>query len=192
MPKTGLSPDDLRDKALEVALQQIRVQGVEKVRLAGVAKAMGVSHAALYAYFTDKEALLDAATDRWLTHLEAVVEARLAEMTDPEARLKQWFVQRYVEKRARALADPEPYRAYSLAATTEKVFLRRHIAKMRARLTELLGEAGLGGVAQAQLLQDATQGFNHPALIIAGAAVDRSGDLIHLLDAMIAGIRAAQ
>lgn len=187
MARTGLSPADLRDKALDVALQQIRAVGVEKVRLAAVAKEMGVSHAALYAYFRDKEALLDEATGLWLDHLDRVVTAGLLPLTDPETRLRQWFVLRYQEKRRRALADPEPYRAYSLAGTSGRPFLAVHQTGMLAQIAGLMVAAGLRALPQ--LIVDGTQAFSHPVLIIAQAEQDRSADLEALLDVLIAGIK---
>lgn len=191
MPRTGLSPDELRDKALEVALRMIRAQGADKVRLAAVAKEIGVSHAALYAYFKDKEALLDEATIRWLAHLETVAEAHLTRFADAETRLREWFVVRYVEKRQRALQDPQPYLAYSLAASTRRTFLLAHEAATLARVTLLVSEAGLGDEAQARLVLDATMAFSHPVLIIALAQQDRTADLVRLLDVVIAGLRTA-
>lgn len=192
MARTGLSPADLRDKALDVALQQIRAVGVEKVRLAAVAKEMGVSHAALYAYFRDKEALLDEATGLWLDHLDRVVTEGLAQLTDAKTRLRQWFVLRYQEKRERALTDPEPYRAYSLAGTSGRPFLEVHHATMMRQVTALVTEAGLGGAAEARLLIEGTQLYSHPVLIIALVGQDRTVQLQALLDVLIAGLKCAR
>lgn len=189
MPRTGLSPDEIRDKALEVALRLIRAKGVEQVRLAAVAKEIGVSHAALYAYFTDKEALLDAATALWLAHLDRVVAEDLLAITDPEARLRHWVVRRYAEKRQRALSDPEPYRAYSLAGSLKRPFLVAHLGEMLAQVGGLLQAADLGGAAEARLFLDAVQAFSHPVLIIQQAERDRSAELHRLLDVVISGLR---
>ena len=60
MPRTGLSPEKARQRAVEIAVARIRENGFVKLRLADVAREMGVSHAALYAHFRDKAALLDA------------------------------------------------------------------------------------------------------------------------------------
>jgi AcrR family transcriptional regulator len=190
VPKTGLSPDDLREKALDVALEQMRVHGFEKVRLSAVARAMGVSHAALYAYFTDKEALLDGVTERWLAYLDQRTAAVLAAEDSAEAKLRNWFLLRYAEKRAKALSDPEPYRAYAHAASAEKAFFAGHLAQVLGQLTALLRQAGLGGEAEARLLYDAMIAFNHPAMIIAQARQDRTEDLKTMLDLMMAGLRA--
>lgn len=194
MPRTGLSPEEIRDKALSVALELIRAQGVEQVRLAAVAKAIGVSHAALYAYFKDKEALLDAATALWLDHLDHVVAKALAapaaQALTPEARLRLWTQLRYREKRQRALEDPEPYRAYSLAGDRPRPFLIRHVAALRAEVAGLLTAADLGAEEEARIFLEAIQAYSHPVLIIQGAQTDRQSELQELLDVVIAGLKA--
>ena len=60
MPKTGLSAAEIRDKAIEVTVEQMRRHGFDRVRLVDIAKDLGVSHAALYSHFADRRALLDA------------------------------------------------------------------------------------------------------------------------------------
>ena len=71
MPKTGLTAAEIRDKALDVTIEQIRRYGFDKVRLVDIAKDLGVSHAALYTHFADRGALLDAVSERWLNALES-------------------------------------------------------------------------------------------------------------------------
>ena len=71
MPRTGLTQAELRSAALDAAEAAIRRYGIDKCRLVDVAKQLGVSHAALYKLFRDKNALMDAVSDRWLLDTEA-------------------------------------------------------------------------------------------------------------------------
>ena len=50
MPRTGLTADQIKERAVEAALVRMREVGFEKVRLTEIAKELGVSHAALRAF----------------------------------------------------------------------------------------------------------------------------------------------
>ena len=75
MPRTAASPLQVRGTAIDITLAHIRHHGFEKVRLSEVAREMGLSHAALYAHFADKAALLDAVSERWLDETRAALDA---------------------------------------------------------------------------------------------------------------------
>src|ERR1700722_71584 len=96
MPKTGLTAAEIRDKALEVTVEQMRRHGFDKVRLVDIAKELGVSHAALYSHFADRGALLDAVSERWLKALESSLEAICRKDKDPIAKIHEWFRQSVV------------------------------------------------------------------------------------------------
>jgi AcrR family transcriptional regulator len=70
MPRTGLSHQELKLAVLDAAEATIRRHGIEKSRLVDVAKSVGVNHALLYRLFADKEALMDAVSERWLGHID--------------------------------------------------------------------------------------------------------------------------
>jgi TetR/AcrR family transcriptional repressor of nem operon len=78
-----------RERLLEAAGRQLRERGLEKVAVADVAAAAGLTHGALYAHFSSKEALcteaiarmLDrsagaAARQGWKAYLEAYLSLR--------------------------------------------------------------------------------------------------------------------
>lgn len=189
MPKTLLANDEMRDRALDVALDLMRGQGFEKVRLSKVAKAIGVSHAALYTYFADRAALLDDVIQRWLEEIDEQATKAAARDVQPETKLINWFLARYEDKRKRAKSDPELYRAYNFAVVEHKNSATRHWARMTAQLTSLMREAGLGEEREAMILLDAMQAYNHPALIAAQADKDRTEDIIRLLGLIVTGLK---
>ncbi len=53
MPRTGMTAQQIRAKAIDITLACMRKHGFEKVRLSDVAKDLGVSHPAHYAHFAD-------------------------------------------------------------------------------------------------------------------------------------------
>src|SRR5689334_12255130 len=129
MPRTGLTPAELRTRAIDVALERIRAHGFEKVRLTDVARELGVSHVALYAHFASKEALLDAVLEEWLEETTAALEAVCASSRKPLQKLEQWFLTQYTLKRERALNDRSVYAAFALASSANKPFTGAYLER---------------------------------------------------------------
>src|ERR1700722_17558687 len=141
MPKTGLTAAEIRDKALEVTVEQMRRHGFDKVRLVDIAKELGVSHAALYSHFADRGALLDAVSERWLNALESSLEAICRKDKDPIAKIHEWFQKLYRTKREKVLNDPELYKSFDVAAAERKAFYANHLTRVSGQLTRLVEEA---------------------------------------------------
>src|SRR5580658_7229264 len=98
MPKTGLSPEEIREKAIASALARMRRHGFEKVSLVDVAEDLGLSHAALYSYFVDKAALLDAVSERWLRSIDDELEKIVRRKRDPLLKYHDWCMALYRRK----------------------------------------------------------------------------------------------
>lgn len=192
MPRTGLSPEKARQRAVEIAVARIRENGFVKLRLADVAREMGVSHAALYAHFRDKAALLDAVTESWLIEARARTAAICAGSAPPAERIEDWFVARYRIKSARVRSDPEIFYGFNEATAGERPVIRDYMHRMHQELAGLLGEAGLGGGAEAAMVEEALAGFLHPALISSGPRPEREDALRRLLRVVLAGLAASK
>lgn len=193
MPRTGLSSEDLREKAIDVALDRMRLVGFDKVRLSDVARDVGVSHAALYAHFADKAALLDAVTERWLATVGRTASAVAMSPGEPSARMADWLVTLYQMKRKRALDDPEPHRAFDVAAALDKPFVIAHLASLIGQLTGLFAEAGPAFDGKpdvnANLLYTATAAFHHPTLVAQSAQNDREQQLRQIVERVLLGMQ---
>lgn len=190
MPRTGLSPEAARMRAIDIAVSRIREHGFSKLRLADVAREMGVSHAALYGHFRDKAALLDAVTDSWLADARQRT-ARICEGPGPAvARIEAWFVERYRIKSARVTSDPEIFYGFNEATAGERPVIRDHMALLCTELTGLVEDAGLGGRAEAEMLDEAMTAFLHPSLIGPGPDPDREAALRRLVRVLLAGLSA--
>jgi AcrR family transcriptional regulator len=195
MPKTGMSPAQIRAKAIDIAVEQMRRYGFEKVTLVGIAKELGVSHAALYMHFADKGALLDAVSERWLRLIEATLDPVIHKNTDPIARIHEWFSKLHQIKRERVLKDPELYKSFHAAAKSEKPFYREHLANMRRQLEEMVKRAVSKKKLTKQpvdksvtLLLEATTGFHNPTLVAQHSHEKRENLLRQVLDTVIDGL----
>jgi AcrR family transcriptional regulator len=97
---------DLRAAILEAAVEVIRERGLVGLSLRECARRVGVSHAAPYRHFADKDALLMALAGEGFRELyEAGLEA-MADLKEPRARLDAYGVA-YVRF---AIARPEHFR----------------------------------------------------------------------------------
>jgi AcrR family transcriptional regulator len=189
MPRTGLSATELKTRAIEVALEHIRAHGFDKVRLTDVARDLGISHAALYAHFANKETLLDAVLEQWLDQTSTALEEVCASRRKPLPKLEHWFVAQYAMKRERALHDRATYGAFETATAAKKPFVQAYLARRTAQLVGLLAAVGADAPQrQAAVLLDGMAGFFHPRLILESAETDRTPELERVLYTLLRGI----
>ena len=195
MPKTGLTPAAIRDKAIEVTIEQMRRHGFDRVRLVDIANDLGVSHAALYTHFADRSALLDAVSERWLSALESSLEVICQKDKDPIAKIHEWFQKLHRAKRDKFLNDPEPYKSFHVGAEEIKPFYTSHLARMQRQLAHIVGEA----VTKKKLtkfsidktvflLLEMTIGFHNPKLVTQHVHEKREPLLKQVLDVAVDGM----
>ncbi|MFT3776344.1 MAG: TetR/AcrR family transcriptional regulator [Minicystis sp.] len=88
-PKRSYHHGDLRRALLDAAIGILTKEGVHALTLREVARRVGVSQAAPYHHFADKEAILAAVAEEGFVELnQAMVEARDAAGAKPTARLR--------------------------------------------------------------------------------------------------------
>jgi AcrR family transcriptional regulator len=194
MPRTGLSPDALRARALDVAETLIRRQGAAQTRLVDIARELAVSHPALYRLFPDKAALIDAVSGRWLERIDAELATIVARKTSARARLHAWFLRLYRLKRAKVALDPELYRAFDAAADLHRPVVVQHLRTTMAQLVAIVASgidsrefARQDASALAELLFTGMIAFHHPKLVLDQLATSREAPLKRLLEALIDG-----
>ena len=195
MPKTGLTAAEIRDKAIDVTIEQMRRYGFDRVRLVDIAKDLGVSHAALYSHFADRGALLDAVSERWVNALENSLEAICRKDKDPVAKIHEWFQKLYSAKREKVLNDPELYKSFNAAAEQRKQFYTSHLTHANSQLTRLVEEAAAEKklakypVARSvALLLETTASFHNPNLVAQHVHEKREQLLNQVLDVVINGL----
>lgn len=196
MPRTGLTAEQLKDKAIQCTLERMRIQGFEKVRLSDIAKDLGLSHAALYGHFADKSALLDAVTERWLNELDCAQQKLISEndLSDPLKCIEKWFLNLHRIKRETVLADPELFRAFNLASL-ERPFVQKHLKAMRDQLFGLVQAAieakqikRKDPESLVELLLEATSAYYLPALVLIHINEEREPSLSNLLSIIFKGL----
>lgn len=197
MPKTGLTQEQLREQAIDYTVARMRKFGYEKVRLSDIAKDLGITHAALYSHFTDKAALFDAVSERFICDLDR----KLTEVCEDKSisstqdRITKWFLVLHRAKKEKVQNDPEIYRAFNSCAQMDKDFVKAHIALMETQLTNLaqraIDEGSMKGnaAAIAKLLGTATIGFHHPLMVVESIGENREKLLEQILAALYKGLK---
>jgi len=158
-----------RDRILATAEEVIRRFGPDKATLVDVARALGVSHAAVYRHVTSKAELRDLVVGRWI---EATMPALRVIVDGPgpaPQRLRRLFDALIAGKRKRAKDDPELFAAYRTLAANAKTVIAVHVDELiglSARVIRTGIEEGTfrpgDHVAAAKAMLFATSRFHHP------------------------------
>lgn len=195
MPRTGLTAEDITEKAIDAALAKMREVGFEKVRLTDIARELKVSHAALYAHFKDKSDLLDAVSERWLLKLDDTLKSICRKRKDPCEKIHAWALALHRAKIEKVRLDPELYRAFDFAAVQFKPFVKRHLETMHRQLLGLVEEAiAKRGLRKAdpesmtKIIIEATSAFHHPRLVAQYIDEKREKLLRRVIDCLLEGL----
>jgi AcrR family transcriptional regulator len=158
------------DRIVSAAEDVIRRFGPAKATVVDVARALGVSHAAVYRHVATKAELRDMVVGRWAETAMPPLRAIAAQSSPAPERLRRFFDALIKVKRRRAAEDPELFAAYrTLAADAQSV--------VAAHLDELVGLAAtviksgveegvfcaIDPVAAGRAALFATSRFHHPA-----------------------------
>jgi AcrR family transcriptional regulator len=156
---------------LAVTEDVLRRHGPAKATVVDVARALGVSHAAVYRHFPSKAVLREAVTRRWIDRSYHRL-ARIADDTATPApeRLRAWLAELFTAKRAKALEDPELTATYGVLAAEHSSVVADHVAVLVGQIRAVVAAGVADGdftapspAAAAQAVFDATLGFHHPA-----------------------------
>jgi AcrR family transcriptional regulator len=159
-----------RERILATAEDVVRRFGPAKATVVDVARALGVSHAAVYRHVASKAQLRDLVVGRWV---EATMPPLRAVATRPgpaPLRLKRFFETLIAVKRRRAAGDAELFAAYRTLASDAQSVVTAHVDELVA-LTAAILRAGmeegsfrkLDPTAAARAVLSATARFHHPA-----------------------------
>ncbi|RJS95306.1 TetR/AcrR family transcriptional regulator [Salinisphaera sp. Q1T1-3] len=133
--KNALSAQDWAEAALEAIGQR----GVEGVAIEPLARQLGVTKGSFYWHFTNREALLTAALQRWEARETDEVLARVAQETDPRARIQRLITEVNTSKRASRVYN-------ALSSATKPTIVREYVERVSRRRLDFIADcyAGLG------------------------------------------------
>lgn len=158
------------DQILSTAEDVIRRFGPDKATVVDVARALGVSHAAVYRHVATKAELRNLVVCRWVEATMAPLRA-IAALRDPAPqRLRQLVDTLIAVKHRRAAEDPELFAAYRTLAADAQSAVVAHVDELVGLVATVI-RAGVGEgmfqtvdpVAASRAVLLATSRFHHPA-----------------------------
>ncbi|WP_432991513.1 TetR family transcriptional regulator [Dactylosporangium sp. CA-233914] len=175
----------------------LRRYGPAKATVVDVARALGVSHAAVYRHFPSKTALREAVTRRWLgrAHDELAGLAADAHRPPPQ-RLHAWLRALYDTKRGTARTDPELFATYGVLAQENSAVAAEHVAALLHQLETIVAAGVAAGdfaaadpAAAARAVFAATAAFHHPAHVAEWRRDDRDELFAGVCALVVNGLR---
>jgi AcrR family transcriptional regulator len=168
-----MSPADVpltRDRILAIAEDVIRRFGPAKATVVDVARALGVSHAAVYRHVATKAELRDLVVGRWVEATMPPLRAIAALPGPAPRRLRQLFDALIAVKRRRASDDPELFATYRTLAVDAQSVVAAHLDEL-VNLAAMVIRSGVkegtfrtvDPVAAGRAVLFATCRFHHPA-----------------------------
>lgn len=199
MPKTGLTSEEIKEKALQIAEEKIRYYGFEKFRLTDIAKELKISQAALYNHFPDKAALLDAISARWLVQMDSILELITQKKKPPRELIVEWFLKYHELKKEKVLKDPEIYKSFNMAAELLKPFILQHLNNLNQQLLALVQKAIAAGEMCGEspeywvrILLESTVSFHHPRMVLEYKEEPREALLKDVVEVILAGLQNSE
>lgn len=187
------------DRILDTAEDVIRRFGPAKATVVDVARALGVSHAAVYRHVATKAELRDLVVGRWVEATMPPLREIAAKSGPAPRRLRRLFDTLIAIKRRRATDDPELFRAYLTLAQGAQSVVTAHVDELTALAATIIRSGVKEGslrridpMAAGRAVLLATSKFHHPAHAPewADPAIDAAyNDVWHLL---MDGLRVAR
>lgn len=136
-----ISETGVREEILAVAMRMFIQQGYHGLAMRQISEAVGVSKAALYYYFKDKEELFLAILNSYLNDMEASIDAIRAKSGSSADHITQ-FVESVLRQPAeqRALTRLASQEMGQLSAASRKKFDKLYHEKFIGKLTAILQE----------------------------------------------------
>lgn len=184
---------DRKEQILDAAEDLLRRYGVAKTTVTDVARALGLSHAAVYKYFDTKAALQEAVAERWLARVSTPLGAIASGNGTAEKKLRDWMRTLVEIKRRKVLDDPEMFGTYHALAETAGGAVSRHVEELERQLAHIIREGMESGdfrVSDARnaavAVFNATARFHHPHFVRQTPPQD--ADVTAVLDLLVAGL----
>jgi AcrR family transcriptional regulator len=159
-----------RERIVTAAEDVLRRYGPSKATVVDVARALGVSHAAVYKHVATKAELRDLVVAQWAEATMPSLRAIADEPGPAPQRLRRLLDALIGIKRRKAADDPELFSAYRMLAAGAQSVVAAHVEELVGLVATVI-RAGVGEgtfrkvdpVAMGRTVLIATSRFHHPA-----------------------------
>ncbi len=168
-----MSPADVPltlERIVATAEEVIRRFGPEKATVVDVARALGVSHAAVYRHVATKAELRSLVISKWVEETMPPLRVLAARPGPAPKRLRRLFDALIAVKRRRAAEDPELFAAYRTLAADAQSVVDAHVKDLIGMAAEIIRSGikertfrHVDPVSAGRAVLFATARFLHPA-----------------------------
>ena len=158
-----------RERILAAAEEVVRRFGPDKATVVDVARALRVSHAAVYRHVATKAELRALVVGRWVEATMPSLRAAAAKPGPAPRRLRRLFDALIALKRRRAADDPELFAAYRTMAVDAQSVVAAHVDELIGLAATIIRAGVKEGtfravdpVAAGRAVLFATSRFHHP------------------------------
>lgn len=168
----AVSPVPVDARILEMAAEDVRRHGADRLTIVSIARAAGMSHANVYRYFPSKEALIEAISDQWLKPVESGLR-EIADAPDPAYdKLERMLAAVHRAYRGKRENDPNLFHLFREADARDSAVARRHRERIHSELRRVIDDGMADGAfapgdlnRALALVLDAAHRFIHPASV---------------------------
>lgn len=169
-------------RILEAAASHIRRDGARRVALVRIAADLAMSHANIYRYFDDREALIDAVTAQWLKPAEAALRT-IADGPDPAYdKLERMLSGLHRAYRDKLETDANLFALFAASVAEGRAVAKKHRLRVQSEIQRVVEEGVAGGVfaigdqrRALALIYDGLHRFIHPISMEMDAEAARPG-----------------
>lgn len=164
--------EETRRQIIDTALALLRRHGQDKLTVVDIARTLGMSHANVYRYFSNRNEILDTVIDDWMTKVQALAEGIARRSESAALRIESVLLEFHRRRREKLVEDPEVYQTVQRVFELRPEALARHRQAIQSVFIRLVAEGIRNGefrplkVEEAtEVLMDATILFIHPLMI---------------------------
>lgn len=170
--RAKLTPDETRQRIVEVAEEQFRRVGYAKTAVADIAETLGMSPANIYRFFPSKSAINEAICLRLLSESHAMIDAIVAERRPAAERLKRLIVEVHRFNRSRYIGERRVHDMVEAGMEENWAAIEAHMRFLIERIAAVIAD-GVGAGAfrpcdvptTALTVKNACASLFHPMLI---------------------------
>ncbi len=193
-PQTDI--DAGREKLLDVVENLVRARGAADISMTELAGAAGMSPSNLYRYFENKEALLEAAAEKWFAEKVRIMEEVVNLDLSARDKMFAFFARRFAVMVAQYEAEPKLYESYLEIGSLYFEVVRGYVDLGDHYLSMIVAEAmeqgyfsGLSIDEAVSLVNQMVQPYCNPeAIIKIGTNRLNEGKLGMIIDAIFVGL----
>ena len=129
-----------QEKILISAENIIRQKGLEKTTMTDIAKSLGVTHAALYKHYKNKNELLEQLALNWLHDTSKQLFNFTPKTSDPKKNLYDFLWLLTSSKKKHYQEDPQMFTLYTNYIENNPSLVKKHLKDLSMKINELTGE----------------------------------------------------